>query len=59
MKKPSKMALGATAVAALAIIGGGIALALPAQAQDLVGANVIQGVEDGTDDGETADDAGK
>lgn len=56
MTKRLKTALATTAVVALSLVGGGLAIALPAQANDLVKAHITQGVEDGTNDGETADD---
>jgi anti-sigma factor RsiW len=44
--------------AAVAVIGGGLAVALPAQASNSTAPTSVTqtGVEDGTNDGETADD---
>lgn len=52
-----KTALATSAVIVLSVVGGGLVMALPAQAATTAIAHV-SGVEDGTNDGETADDQG-
>ena len=52
-----KTALATSAVIVLSVVGGGLVMALPAQAATTAIAH-ITGVEDGTNDGETADDQG-
>jgi hypothetical protein len=50
-----KTALATSAVIVLSVVGGGLVMALPAQAATTAIAH-ITGVEDGTNDGETNDD---
>ena len=70
MQKKTKIAAGSAAALAI-LIAGGLAVALPAQAEnatkstsvvepvDPTDTDAVQNeVEDGTNDGETADDAG-
>jgi hypothetical protein len=52
-----KTALATSAVIVLSVVGGGLVMALPAQAATSAVAHFV-GVEDGTNDGETADDTG-
>ena len=58
MGKRIKTTLATAAVAVLAVVGGGIALAVPAQASSLMVHAVTAGIENGTNDGETADEQG-
>jgi len=53
-----KTGLATAAVIVISVVGGGLAIALPAQATTLITHAVTTGVEDGTNDGETADDNG-
>ena len=57
MSKRIKTGLAMAAVVVVSVVGGGLALALPAQANPLV-QTAITAIQDGTSDGETADDAG-
>lgn len=52
-----KTTLATSAVIVLSVVGGGLFMALPAQAANTAIAH-FTGVEDGTNDGETADDQG-
>lgn len=52
-----KTGLATSAVIVLSVVGGGLFMALPAQAATTAVAH-LTGVEDGTNDGETADDNG-
>ena len=58
MVKRMKTGLAVAGVIVLSVVGGGIALALPAQAAIHAVNGVTGGHEDGTNDGETADDEG-
>ncbi|MGV8895379.1 MAG: hypothetical protein ACOH10_07390 [Rhodoglobus sp.] len=52
-----KTALASSAVIVLSLVGGGLVMAIPAQAATTAIVH-LSGVEDGTSDGETADDNG-